>query len=41
MSGSAVAMMLVSMLAIWGGLVVALLNLRRSDSQSKGNHAES
>lgn len=31
MSGAAIVMMLVAMLAIWGALVVALLNLRRSD----------
>lgn len=30
MSGDAIAMMLLAMIVIWGGLVVALLNLRRS-----------
>lgn len=30
MSTSAVIMMIVAMLIIWGGLVVAVLNLRRS-----------
>jgi len=30
MGASAVALMLVAMLVIWGGLVLAILNLRRS-----------
>lgn len=30
MSTSAVIMMIIAMLIIWGGLVVAVLNLRRS-----------
>ena len=30
MNGEAVVMMLVAMLVLWGGLVAALLNLRRS-----------
>ncbi|HET6560287.1 MAG TPA: methionine/alanine import family NSS transporter small subunit [Marmoricola sp.] len=30
MSGDAIAMMVLAMLVIWGGLVVALINLRRS-----------
>jgi hypothetical protein len=30
MSGEAIAMMLLAMIVIWGGLVVALLNLQRS-----------
>ncbi len=30
MSTSAVVMMVLAMLVIWGGLVLALLNLRRS-----------
>ena len=30
MSGDAILMMLLAMIVIWGGLVVALLNLRRS-----------
>lgn len=31
MSADAIVMMLVAMLILWGGLVLALLNLRRSD----------
>jgi hypothetical protein len=30
MDGQAVVMMIVAMLIIWGGLVLAILNLRRS-----------
>jgi hypothetical protein len=30
MNGDAIVMMVVAMLVLWGGLVVALLNLRRS-----------
>ena len=30
MNGEAVVMMVLAMLVIWGGLVAALLNLRRS-----------
>lgn len=30
MSGAAVVMMLVAMLVIWGGLALAVVNLRRS-----------
>jgi hypothetical protein len=30
MSGDAILMMLLAMFVIWGGLVVAILNLRRS-----------
>jgi hypothetical protein len=30
MNGDAIVMMMVAMLVLWGGLVVALLNLRRS-----------
>ncbi|GGR44387.1 hypothetical protein J2S40_004120 [Nocardioides luteus] len=30
MSGSAIVMMLVAMLIIWGGLALAVVNLRRS-----------
>ncbi len=30
MSAEAIVMMVVAMLVVWGGLVVALLNLRRS-----------
>ena len=30
MSGDAIAMMVLAMLVIWGGLVLALINLRRS-----------
>ena len=30
MSGDAILMMLLAMIVIWGGLVVALINLRRS-----------
>jgi hypothetical protein len=37
MSGEAIAMMLLAMIVIWGGLVVALLNLQRSpDLPSQG-----
>lgn len=31
MSGSAVAMMIVSIAIVWGGLVLAIVNLRRSN----------
>lgn len=31
MSGSAVVMMLVTLLLVWGGLAVALVHLNRSD----------
>jgi hypothetical protein len=30
MTGSAIVMMLVAMLVVWGGLVVAMINLSRS-----------
>lgn len=30
MSGSAIAMMLLSMAVLWGGLVLAIINLSRS-----------
>lgn len=30
MSGGAIVMMLIAMLVIWGGLTVAIVNLRRS-----------
>ncbi|MEI7056326.1 methionine/alanine import family NSS transporter small subunit [Nocardioides sp. CCNWLW239] len=30
MSGSAIVMMLIAMLVIWGGLAAAVVNLRRS-----------
>jgi hypothetical protein len=30
MSGDAILMMLLAMIVIWGGLMVALVNLRRS-----------
>jgi len=30
MSGTAIAMMLVAMVVIWGGLVLAMVNLSRS-----------
>ena len=30
MSGTAIVMMLIAMLIIWGGLTLAVLNLRRS-----------
>ena len=32
MSVEAIVMMVVAMVVLWGGLVVALLNLRRSDN---------
>jgi Putative methionine and alanine importer, small subunit len=32
MSFDAIVMMVVAMLVLWGGLAVALLNLRRSDN---------
>lgn len=31
MSGSAILMMLLAMLVIWGGLALAIVNLTRSD----------
>ncbi len=36
MSGEAIVMMVAAMLVLWGGLVVALLNLRRSDDLPTG-----
>lgn len=32
MSGAAIAMMLVAMLVIWGGLVAAIINLNRGSA---------
>ena len=32
MSADAIVMMVVAMLILWGGLMAALLNLRRSDN---------
>lgn len=37
MSGAAIMMMVVAMLVIWGGLVLALLNLRRSADLPTGD----
>ena len=34
MSGDAILMMLLAMIIIWGGLVVAILNLRRGPDLS-------
>ena len=31
MTGAAIAMMLVAMLVLWGGLVMAVINLRRHE----------
>ncbi|UYM07294.1 methionine/alanine import family NSS transporter small subunit [Solicola gregarius] len=36
MSGSAIAMMIVAMLIIWGGLVAALVALNLSDRRRRG-----
>ncbi|MEQ6900346.1 methionine/alanine import family NSS transporter small subunit [Nocardioides sp. YIM 152588] len=33
MSGTAVAMMIVAMLVIWGGLALAIINVMRADRQ--------
>lgn len=35
MSGEAVAMMIVAMLIIWGGLVGALISLKRADRRRR------
>jgi hypothetical protein len=37
MSGAAIAMMLVAMVVLWGGLVLALVNLRRSSDLPTGD----
>ncbi len=37
MSGGAVVMMVVAMLILWGGLALALLNLRRSTDLPTGD----
>lgn len=36
MSGAAVVMMVIAMLVLWGGLALALLNLRRSADLPSG-----
>ena len=36
MSGAAIAMMIVAILIIWGGLVFALVNLSRSEERRVG-----
>lgn len=40
MSGAAIAMMLVMTLAIWGGLVLAIIWLVRNDRRTEGDQAE-
>lgn len=35
MSTSAIVLMIVSMLVVWGGLVLAVLNLNRSDARTE------
>lgn len=35
MTGSAIVMMLVAMLVLWGGLVLAIINLRRTPEGSQ------
>lgn len=38
MSTAAIVMMIVAMLVVWGGLVVAIVNLNRNDGP--GHHLE-
>jgi hypothetical protein len=39
MNADAVVMMVIAMLVLWGGLVLALLNLKRApDSSADGSH---
>ena len=40
MTATAIVMMLVMMLAIWGGLVAAIIWLVRNDRSTAGNQAE-
>ncbi|WP_141012537.1 methionine/alanine import family NSS transporter small subunit [Nocardioides sambongensis] len=45
MSGAAIAMMLLAMLVIWGGLIAAIINLNRGGSagevtQDAGKHRD-
>lgn len=40
MTGTAIIMMLVMILAIWGGLVAAIIWLVRNDKRTEGNQAE-
>lgn len=40
MTGTAIIMMLVMILAIWGGLVAAIISLVRNDRSTAGNQAE-
>lgn len=40
MTGTAIIMMLVMILAIWGGLVAAIISLVRNDKRTEGNQAE-
>ncbi len=42
MSGDAILMMLLAMIIIWGGLLVAILNLRRGPdlSAEQGQHRD-
>lgn len=40
MSTTAIIMMLVMILAIWGGLVMAIFWLVRNDKRTEGNQAE-
>lgn len=35
MSGSAVVMMLIAMITLWGGLALALINIRRSPDEGQ------
>ncbi|WP_110180891.1 methionine/alanine import family NSS transporter small subunit [Nocardioides solisilvae] len=40
MSGAAIVMMLLAMAVIWGGLAVAILNLRRSPEMPESVHRD-
>ncbi|WP_420111913.1 methionine/alanine import family NSS transporter small subunit [Pseudactinotalea sp.] len=40
MSGAAIAMMAVSMVIVWGGLVAAIINLRRGGEGGPGSHRD-
>ncbi|GAB2620901.1 methionine/alanine import family NSS transporter small subunit [Pseudactinotalea suaedae] len=40
MSGAAVAMMIVSIVIVWGGLVAAIINLKRGGGPDSGAHRD-
>ncbi|HKX66131.1 MAG TPA: methionine/alanine import family NSS transporter small subunit [Intrasporangium sp.] len=40
MSTGAIVMMAIAILVVWGGLVVAILNLRRGDTEEMIEHRD-